>query len=240
MCTVCGKQFHRSDYLKLHSFSHTDERPFYCQICGKGFKMNYNLKIHLKNHEAERVANLQYEERNGLKSVHNQQMQLEQQQQNMLENDQQQDEMLIGNSHLQQQQQHQQLRLQRMAKNQHDNELISLLAQADDEEIEGLEVDEDIDEDLIDGDIDDDDDDEDGLAINETNHHNFKLSKPIDRINGNKYNNNKVATYVINNTDTNFNFISYQNHHNSTSDTRLNNKEQINNLINSASDSLNF
>ncbi len=51
MCTVCGKQFHRSDYLKLHSFTHTDERPFNCNICGKGFKMNYNLKIHLKNHE---------------------------------------------------------------------------------------------------------------------------------------------------------------------------------------------
>lgn len=51
MCTVCGRQFHRSDYLKLHSFSHTDERPFNCHICGKGFKMNYNLKIHLKNHD---------------------------------------------------------------------------------------------------------------------------------------------------------------------------------------------
>ena len=56
MCTVCGRQFHRSDYLKLHSFSHTDERPFYCQICGKGFKMNYNLKVHLKNHENERLT----------------------------------------------------------------------------------------------------------------------------------------------------------------------------------------
>jgi uncharacterized Zn-finger protein len=51
MCTVCGKQFHRSDYLKLHSFSHTDERPFSCHICGKGFKMKYNLKTHLKTHE---------------------------------------------------------------------------------------------------------------------------------------------------------------------------------------------
>ena len=53
MCTVCGRQFHRSDYLKLHSFSHTDERPFNCHICGKGFKMNYNLKIHLRNHERQ-------------------------------------------------------------------------------------------------------------------------------------------------------------------------------------------
>ena len=51
MCTVCGRQFHRSDYLKLHSYSHTDERPFNCHICGKGFKMNYNLKVHLRNHE---------------------------------------------------------------------------------------------------------------------------------------------------------------------------------------------
>lgn len=51
MCTVCGRQFHRSDYLKLHSYSHTDERPFNCHICGKGFKMNYNLKVHLKNHD---------------------------------------------------------------------------------------------------------------------------------------------------------------------------------------------
>jgi hypothetical protein len=51
MCTVCGRQFHRSDYLKLHSYSHTEERPFNCHVCGKGFKMNYNLKLHLKNHE---------------------------------------------------------------------------------------------------------------------------------------------------------------------------------------------
>jgi uncharacterized Zn-finger protein len=51
MCTICGKQFHRSDYLKLHSYSHTDERPFICHLCGKGFKMNYNLKLHLKHHE---------------------------------------------------------------------------------------------------------------------------------------------------------------------------------------------
>ena len=68
MCTVCGKQFHRSDYLKLHSFQHTDERPFYCPICNKGFKMNYNLKIHLRNHEAERIANLQDEEKDNLKN----------------------------------------------------------------------------------------------------------------------------------------------------------------------------
>ena len=52
MCTICGKQFHRSDYLKLHSYSHTDERPFVCNLCGKGFKTNYNLKIHLKQHES--------------------------------------------------------------------------------------------------------------------------------------------------------------------------------------------
>lgn len=51
MCTVCGKQFHRSDYLKLHSYSHTSERPFTCNYCGKGFKMNYNLKLHLKSHD---------------------------------------------------------------------------------------------------------------------------------------------------------------------------------------------
>lgn len=57
MCTVCGRQFHRSDYLKLHSYSHTDERPFNCHICGKGFKMNYNLKIHLKNHENQENIN---------------------------------------------------------------------------------------------------------------------------------------------------------------------------------------
>ena len=68
MCTVCGKQFHRSDYLKLHSFQHTDERPFYCPICNKGFKMNYNLKIHLKNHESEPMASLHhYEEKDCLK-----------------------------------------------------------------------------------------------------------------------------------------------------------------------------
>ena len=56
MCTVCGRQFHRSDYLKLHSYSHTDERPFNCHICGKGFKMNYGLKLHLKSHETNQES----------------------------------------------------------------------------------------------------------------------------------------------------------------------------------------
>jgi uncharacterized Zn-finger protein len=56
MCTVCGRQFHRSDYLKLHSYSHTSERPFNCDICGKGFKMNYNLKMHLKCHENNEIT----------------------------------------------------------------------------------------------------------------------------------------------------------------------------------------
>ncbi len=54
MCPVCGKQFHRSDYLKLHLFSHTTERPFACNICGKGFKMKYNLNSHLKTHQNEK------------------------------------------------------------------------------------------------------------------------------------------------------------------------------------------
>ena len=72
MCTVCGKQFHRSDYLKLHSYSHTSERPFTCNQCGKGFKMNYNLKLHLKSHDVSvSLVSEEKDEENPVNSCNN-------------------------------------------------------------------------------------------------------------------------------------------------------------------------
>jgi hypothetical protein len=56
MCSICGLQFSRSDFLKNHSFSHTNERPFHCHICGKGFKMNHSLQVHMKNHQTDTIT----------------------------------------------------------------------------------------------------------------------------------------------------------------------------------------
>jgi hypothetical protein len=87
--------------------------------------MNYNLKIHLKNHENERVANLQYEEKNSLK--------------NDYQHNEDDDEQLDDNQEENQQQQQQ-----------HQNEFISLLSHVDDDELDDVEADDDEDIDDVD------------------------------------------------------------------------------------------
>ncbi|CAH2062493.1 unnamed protein product, partial [Iphiclides podalirius] len=50
VCQVCNKSFKLHYYLKLHSFTHTKEKPYICQQCGKGFITRGKLKRHLETH----------------------------------------------------------------------------------------------------------------------------------------------------------------------------------------------
>ncbi|XP_064425396.1 zinc finger protein 208 isoform X2 [Latimeria chalumnae] len=50
LCTMCGKSFSSSAYLKIHQRIHTKERPFQCSDCGKTFTCLGSLKAHQKIH----------------------------------------------------------------------------------------------------------------------------------------------------------------------------------------------
>lgn len=47
-CLTCGKAFSRPSSLKIHSHSHTGEKPFKCSYagCGKAFSVRSNMKRH--------------------------------------------------------------------------------------------------------------------------------------------------------------------------------------------------
>lgn len=55
MCTVCKKGFTCSKQLKVHSRTHTGERPYACNTCGKTFAYNHVLKLHMMAHLSERL-----------------------------------------------------------------------------------------------------------------------------------------------------------------------------------------
>ncbi|KAL7412071.1 hypothetical protein BDY24DRAFT_342317 [Mrakia frigida] len=45
-CSFCGKRFNRPSSLKIHTYSHTGEKPFVCthSQCGRKFSVQSNLK----------------------------------------------------------------------------------------------------------------------------------------------------------------------------------------------------
>lgn len=49
-CTICQKAFSRPSSLKIHTYSHTGEKPFKCKHegCGKYFSVRSNMKRHEK------------------------------------------------------------------------------------------------------------------------------------------------------------------------------------------------
>jgi len=56
MCTICGRQFKRPGYLKIHAQLHTDnpDRPFICNVCGKAFRLRPTLNCHMAVHDSEK------------------------------------------------------------------------------------------------------------------------------------------------------------------------------------------
>ena len=48
ICPTCNKPFSRLSSLKIHTYSHTGEKPYKCKSCGKSFSVRSNLKRHQK------------------------------------------------------------------------------------------------------------------------------------------------------------------------------------------------
>jgi uncharacterized Zn-finger protein len=48
ICQICSKAFSRPSSLRIHSHSHTGEKPFKCPHagCGKAFSVRSNMKRH--------------------------------------------------------------------------------------------------------------------------------------------------------------------------------------------------
>ncbi|EDS28362.1 conserved hypothetical protein [Culex quinquefasciatus] len=54
-CQFCEARFKAAINLKLHTNTHTGERPYKCQLCEKSFAHPSNLSVHTKLHTQERV-----------------------------------------------------------------------------------------------------------------------------------------------------------------------------------------
>ncbi|KAF2116593.1 hypothetical protein BDV96DRAFT_469631, partial [Lophiotrema nucula] len=48
ICSTCNKAFSRPSSLRIHSHSHTGEKPYKCPQpgCGKAFSVRSNMKRH--------------------------------------------------------------------------------------------------------------------------------------------------------------------------------------------------
>ncbi|KAL1921744.1 uncharacterized protein VTP21DRAFT_10386 [Calcarisporiella thermophila] len=51
-CPYCSKRFSRPSSLKIHTYSHTGEKPFVCteEGCGRSFSVQSNLRRHMRVH----------------------------------------------------------------------------------------------------------------------------------------------------------------------------------------------
>ena len=54
-CQQCSKSFARERALKLHTMTHTGERPFTCLQCCKSFILSRSLVIHNRTHDKEEL-----------------------------------------------------------------------------------------------------------------------------------------------------------------------------------------
>lgn len=55
-CPFCNKAFNRPSSLRIHTYSHTGEKPFTCQEegCGRQFSVQSNMRRHLRVHQLGR------------------------------------------------------------------------------------------------------------------------------------------------------------------------------------------
>ncbi|PKC08720.1 hypothetical protein RhiirA5_260680, partial [Rhizophagus irregularis] len=51
-CPYCSKRFSRPSSLRIHTYSHTGEKPFVCTEpgCGRKFSVQSNMRRHLRVH----------------------------------------------------------------------------------------------------------------------------------------------------------------------------------------------
>ncbi|XP_077376506.1 uncharacterized protein LOC144018174 [Festucalex cinctus] len=54
VCSVCGKRFVVKDSLTRHSRTHTGEKPFSCSVCGKTYSEKGHLRTHARKHTGEK------------------------------------------------------------------------------------------------------------------------------------------------------------------------------------------
>ncbi|KAI9486634.1 MAG: hypothetical protein EXX96DRAFT_48731 [Benjaminiella poitrasii] len=55
-CPFCSKAFNRPSSLRIHTYSHTGEKPFVCleEGCGRQFSVQSNMRRHLRVHRIEK------------------------------------------------------------------------------------------------------------------------------------------------------------------------------------------
>ncbi|CAH1181881.1 unnamed protein product [Phyllotreta striolata] len=54
LCSLCGKQFKRLEYLRNHMATHMNVKPFSCSTCGAGFTQRQALNRHYLVHTKEK------------------------------------------------------------------------------------------------------------------------------------------------------------------------------------------